>query len=133
MFLKKMKEELKAAAAQARLCKREEKARYRRHSWAQKNWPGWQSSRIDRQPYLEYIYRDENTTWKAWDGCVNPYNYRRKHIIYCLLRGRTYEQIEPKVHECNKLSKYDWEKINKAVEEGRHELAKEKALRDCAG
>lgn len=26
------------------------------------------------------------------------YDYRAKHIAYCLLRGRTLEQIEPKVH-----------------------------------
>lgn len=27
------------------------------------------------------------------------YSYRRNHITYCLLRGRTMEQIEPKLRE----------------------------------
>ena len=30
------------------------------------------------------------------------YNYRYLHIAYCLLRGKKYEQIEPKVRENNK-------------------------------
>jgi len=29
-------------------------------------------------------------------------DYRHKHIAYSMLRGRTYEQIEPKCHENNK-------------------------------
>lgn len=42
--------------------------------------------------------------------------YRRLfHIAYSLLKGRTYEQIENKVHEHNKLSKYQWKYINDLV------------------
>ena len=29
------------------------------------------------------------------------YEYRHQHIVYCLARGRTYEQIESKVREGN--------------------------------
>ncbi len=44
-------------------------------------------------------------------------NERRiKHIAYCLLRGRTYEQIEQKVHECNVITKYQWKRIHEMVE-----------------
>jgi hypothetical protein len=39
--------------------------------------------------------------------------YRYEHIAYCLVRGRTYEQIEQPREE-NKLTEYIWEtKINK--------------------
>jgi hypothetical protein len=31
--------------------------------------------------------------------------YRHKHIAYCLMRGRSYEQIEPKCREGNKPNK----------------------------
>jgi hypothetical protein len=37
--------------------------------------------------------------------------YRYKHIAYCLARGRTYEQIEGKVHDCNKVSEYKMDQI----------------------
>jgi len=32
------------------------------------------------------------------------WEFRRKHIFYCLLRGRSYLQIEPKVHDGNEIS-----------------------------
>lgn len=31
--------------------------------------------------------------------------YRHKHIAYCLMRGRSYEEIEPKCRENNKPNK----------------------------
>jgi roadblock/LC7 domain-containing protein len=37
--------------------------------------------------------------------------YRYKHIAYCMARGRTYEQIEGKVHDCNKISEYKMDQI----------------------
>jgi len=43
-------------------------------------------------------------------------NYRHKHIAYCLLRGRTYEQIENKVREGNEP---DFTKIEKIMQEYR--------------
>jgi hypothetical protein len=33
------------------------------------------------------------------------YEFRHKHISYCMIRGRTYEQIEPKVREGNEPNK----------------------------
>ena len=42
--------------------------------------------------------------------------FRFKHIAYCMARGRSYEQIENKVHEHNIISKYRWEIINKDIE-----------------
>lgn len=41
---------------------------------------------------------------------------RKYHIAYGLLRGRTYEQIEQKVRDENKLTKYDWKLINSLIE-----------------
>lgn len=42
--------------------------------------------------------------------------YRRHHIAHCLLRGKKYEQIEPKVREENQLKKHDWDEIGKIRE-----------------
>jgi len=36
--------------------------------------------------------------------------YRHEHIAYCLVRGRTYEQIEQPREE-NKIPEYTWKKI----------------------
>jgi hypothetical protein len=41
--------------------------------------------------------------------------YRFLHIAYCMARGRSYEQIEQKTHEHNKICKYRWEKINEDI------------------
>ena len=38
---------------------------------------------------------------------------RYYHVAYSLMKGRTYSQIETKVHECNRLTKSDWEFIKK--------------------
>jgi len=40
-------------------------------------------------------------------------NIRLYHIAYSLSKGRTYEQIENKVHDNKVLSKDEWEIINK--------------------
>ena len=42
---------------------------------------------------------DRDACWKVK---VEKRNYRHKHIAYCLVRGRSYEQIEPKTREDNK-------------------------------
>lgn len=42
---------------------------------------------------------DPGANWKAY---VEGRKYRHEHIAYCLVRGRTYEQIEQKVREDNK-------------------------------
>ncbi len=50
---------------------------------------------------------------------------RKYHIAYGLLRGRTYEQIEQKVRDENKLTQYDWELIDYLVEKYRIDNTKE--------
>lgn len=47
--------------------------------------------------------------------------FRHKHIAYCLLRGKTYEQIESKTHEQNKLLQKHWDKINLMVKAAQDE------------
>lgn len=49
---------------------------------------------------------------KTYTSCYTRRDYRYMHIAYCLLRGRTYEQIEQKVHDQNVLDKRAWSKIN---------------------
>ena len=53
---------------------------------------------------------------KTYTSCYARIDYRHKHIAYCLLRGRTYEQIEQKVHEHNLLKEYHWKKIHEIME-----------------
>jgi len=43
-------------------------------------------------------------------------SFRYSHIAYCMARGRSYEQIENKVHEHNVISDWRWESINKDIE-----------------
>jgi hypothetical protein len=43
--------------------------------------------------------------------------FRFRHIAYCMVRGRTYEQIEQKTHEHNIISDYRWQIINKDINE----------------
>lgn len=49
--------------------------------------------------------------------------YRMKHIIYCLARGRTMEQIENKVSKSNKLDKYKLSHIDGAFKVLKKEAA----------
>lgn len=48
--------------------------------------------------------------------CYEKQQYRHMHIAYCMLRGRTYEQIEQTTREENVLKKHHWETINKLIE-----------------
>jgi hypothetical protein len=90
--LKKMKEELKTLAGEVRAARQTMKNNQRAGKF---DW---------REP-----------------GNVNylSYSFRLKHVAYCLLRGRTYEQIEPKVREGNEL---DMGKVEKIMEGVRNEL-----------
>jgi len=71
----------------------------------------------ERKEYLKELalkgraYRKENGSGET------PYsdNARYCHIAYCMARGRKYEEIEPKVHECNTISKWKWEQINEDI------------------
>src|SRR5574343_1724333 len=44
---------------------------------------------------------DDYFKWQRENNHPNSDTYRHMHIAYCLLRGRTYEQIENKVKEGN--------------------------------
>ena len=39
--------------------------------------------------------------------------YRHKHIVYCFARGRTMQEIEPKVREGNDPSRHELERLMK--------------------
>ena len=43
--------------------------------------------------------------------------FRTRHIAYCLMRGRTYEQIEPKTAENNKPNMDDVKSIMESYKE----------------
>lgn len=44
-------------------------------------------------------------------------SYRLRHIAYCLARGRTLEQIEPKVAYYNELTKWDMSVIDSIIKD----------------
>lgn len=62
--------------------------------------------------------RNGEDTWREQGNLYsNKYTWRHKHIAYCLLKGRTYEQIERKCGEDNKpnqrlIDKYKEEVTN---------------------
>ena len=47
--------------------------------------------------FSEWSKQNPGTDWPMWMSS----RYRYRHIAYCMLRGKTYEQIEPKVREGN--------------------------------
>lgn len=57
------------------------------------------------------------------------YEVRHHHIAYCLLRGRTMEQIEPKTREDNAPNSNYYTKIMNSIEP--REVANEEAV--CCG
>ncbi len=56
-------------------------------------------------------YRCKNGS--GWTPYTDEARY--KHIAYCMAKGRTYEQIEQKVHDHNIISDWKWESINKDI------------------
>ena len=113
MFLKSLKNELKEMAAFIRSERREYRDRQRVFSKYQNT--------IDRASVNIKEYYDAASKVERPKG--DSYGYRHLHIAYCLLRGRTYQQIEPKVLPGNEP---DWKLINQKVAEGLKELEKEK-------
>ena len=79
-----------------------------------------------------YEGKIDSATWesirpeynKAYNKQVNEQHslhdmrreYRHKHIVYSLARGRTMEQIEPKVREGNEPSRHEIERLKKLYE-----------------
>ena len=103
--IQKMKQELKALALNIRLTRAAGKD-YQRSHGAINNFP-----------------KDSKGLW------ISVPEFRHKHIAYCLARGKTYEQIEPKTHEQNKLLQKHWDKINAMVKAVQDE---QEALRPSA-
>jgi len=70
--------------------------------------------RKEGTPSLNEIWNKGNVDWPTYyalrkrlneERPCDPHQYRHMHIAYCLLRGRTYKQIENSVREGNKPSK----------------------------
>lgn len=90
-IIRELKVELKRRAAEIRAVRRAEKE-YQRD--ATKGWTG---------------PREYELLWYSTS------QFRHMLIAYCLLRGRTYEQIEPKIHAGNEPH---WDIIEKIKERG---------------
>lgn len=45
----------------------------------------------------------------------SQWEYRCKHIAYCMARGRSYEEIEKSTH--TPIEQYYWDRINEDIEE----------------
>ena len=84
----KLKLELKELALQIKTQKPEYKQSQRACSLAD-----------SKDPKINDLWRDRSSKFYSLYGSKNI--YRHKHIAYCLLRGRTIEQIENKNREGN--------------------------------
>jgi len=72
----------------------------------------------DLKRLAEIIRREKNKRKDYRNGFVPGldnlrYKARHKHIVYCLLRGKTIDQIESKVRPGNEHSKYYVEQLLK--------------------
>lgn len=107
--LNQIKSELKVLANQIRSSKNSFKAEQRKQS---KFYYEQGIDFVTKYPEVWYKPEDGKPEW-FWlaEADKARYSFRLKHIAYCLLRGRKYEQIEPKVDEVHQLSKKDWEYI----------------------
>lgn len=65
--------------------------------------------------------KDRNKT--AYEAYRAGQQFRLLHIADCMIRGRTYKQIEPRVSESNMLREYQWRKINQIAEHYGHDNA----------
>ena len=105
----KLKNELKSLAAQIRPAKTEFNQSQRDYSIMQHGNGSWRTvveafvnpkmdkgyySNLKKQ-YVEAMNRIESA--RAQKEMLK-FKYRHLHIVYCLARGKTMEQIEPKVH-----------------------------------
>jgi len=93
--LKQMKEELKALAKNISLTRAAVKE-------------------FQRSRGVSNFPPDSKPLWKSVP------EFRHKHIAYCLARGRSYEQIESKVHEGNEPK---WDIINALLKKVQDEQA----------
>jgi hypothetical protein len=61
-------------------------------------------------------------TVKSWQVDSLSAQFRWEHLIYCMARGRAYEQCEPKVHDRNVL---DLAQLQKSVDLFKAQIAAE--------
>lgn len=87
-MFKKIKELLKAEALELRAFKAHTKEAQRTKKPEFTTWPEYHKCWLAQPSRLHYKKKE----------------YRHMHIAYCMLRGRTYEQIEPKVREGNPVN-----------------------------
>ena len=69
-----------------------------------------QLAKLIRSTKIEHKEYQRSNQWNEIESTrrtieLSQYNFRHKHIAYCMARGRTYEQIEPKVREGNEPNK----------------------------
>lgn len=111
--IKVMKVELKALAEEICLSRKAFKDGHRAVSAYDVTHPDW------KKDWRSQVYKDRYAV--LYKTPVNPmyqsYQYRLKHMAYCLLRGRTQEQVEPFVKEGNELDMPEVEKIMEAYRE----------------
>jgi hypothetical protein len=67
-------------------------------------------------------YSQMTTQGRGWGVECLSHKFRWEHLVYCMARGRTYEQCEPKVHDHNKL---DLAELQKAVDALKAKIAAE--------
>lgn len=123
MLLKKMKSELKEMAANIRASRRESRDIESKFSHWQNAHPKCHEYGSSERKEM-WAFSTEQHKTRKFPWVASPAEFREKHIIYCLLRGRTYEQIEPKVRQGNEPR---WDRIDKALEVARQQLDKERA------
>lgn len=106
MTIKEMKSQLKVWAEALRA----ERKTFRQQQRARSLWinahPEYWTARWDSEIRKEY-----NKLPLSW-GKTSALDYRYLHVVYCLARGRKYEQIEPKVREGNELN---WARVEKML------------------
>lgn len=66
---------------------------------------------------LKVAFKDKNCSINAYSMMMSKLHYKQVafrcyHIAYCELRGRTREQIEPKVREYNQIDYNSQKKID---------------------
>ena len=106
--IKEMKQQLKAMAAQIRADRVAHRDGQRKSSAWDTAHPNWSAA------YGTDVYKERYKVLYAIPPCPGSHTFRYLHVVYCLARGRKYEEIEPKVREENKI---DMKKIEKMLAE----------------
>lgn len=108
-----LKAELKELATKIRETKNERKVSSRAFSLFEKengSFNDYYEGRIGETQWMSIrdgyheVYRAQNAAIESVDNLKRE--YRLRHIVYCLARGRTLSQIEPHNKEGNEISIY---------------------------